>query len=148
VIKEIIANVFRSAIALNAKELPDLFYFFIVKLAPEYVGLETGVGHELVLKSAAKACGKTPKQIRELFQKEGDLGMVVSIGKKSQNTIGSFFGGAAKKKQPLSFSHVFESFRKIAKISGNSSVYEKEMTIVKLLQDGDNNEAKYIVRWL
>jgi DNA ligase 1 len=27
-------------------------------------------------------------------------------------------------------------------------VQEKENTIVKLLQDGDNEEAKYIIRWL
>lgn len=44
VIKEIISNIFRSAIAVNAEELADLFYFFIVKLAPEYEALETGVG--------------------------------------------------------------------------------------------------------
>ena len=58
-IKEIISNVFRSAIANNAKELPDLFYFFIVKLAPEYEALETGVGNELITKCVAKACGKS-----------------------------------------------------------------------------------------
>jgi len=33
-------------------------------------------------------------------------------------------------------------------MSGNSSVLEKENTIVKLLQEADNNEAKFIVRWL
>lgn len=61
IVKEIIANVFRAAIAVNPDELIDLFYFFIIKLAPEYEGKETGVGQELVLKSVAKACGKTPK---------------------------------------------------------------------------------------
>lgn len=60
-IKEIFANIFRSAILLNPSELADVFYFFIVKLAPDYEGLETGVGHELVLKSVAKVCGKSPK---------------------------------------------------------------------------------------
>lgn len=58
-IKEIIANVFRAVIAVNPDELPDLFNFFIIKLAPEYIGKETGVGQELVLKSVAKACGKS-----------------------------------------------------------------------------------------
>ena len=83
VVKEIIANVFRAAIAVNPDELADLFNFFIIKLAPEYVGKETGVGQELVLKSVAKACGKTPKQIRDAFKEEGDLGTVVAKGKKS-----------------------------------------------------------------
>ena len=96
-IKEIIANVMRCAIANNAKELSDLFYFFIVKLAPEYEALETGV---------AKACGKSVGAVREMMKEEGDLGVVVSIGKKSQNTIGAFFGGG-KKKAPLTFNQVF-----------------------------------------
>lgn len=60
VIKEIIANVFRSAILLSPSELPDLFYFFCIKLAPDYEGIETGIGHEILLKSVAKACGKSP----------------------------------------------------------------------------------------
>ena len=44
IIKEIIANVFRAVIAVNPDELVDIFYFFIVKLAPEYEGKETNVG--------------------------------------------------------------------------------------------------------
>ena len=120
IVKEIIANVFRAAIANNADELPALFYFFIVKLAPEYEALETGVGHEMILKSVAKACGKTPAEIRKLFQKEGDLGIVVAEGKKSQNTLGSFFG-ASKKKAALCFIDVFNAFKKIANTSGTGS---------------------------
>ena len=90
-IKEILANVFRSAIANNASELAQLFYFFIVKLAPEYEALETGVGVDLVTKSVAKACGKSTTQVREMMKEEGDMGAVVYVGKKTQNTIGSFF---------------------------------------------------------
>ena len=48
------------------------------------------------MKAVAKACGKTPKQIRDSFKASGDLGTVVAQGKKAQNTIGNFFGGAAK----------------------------------------------------
>jgi len=65
IIKEITANVFRAAIVNNPTELANLFYFFIVKLAPEYEAKETGIGHEQVLKSVAKACGKTPTEIRK-----------------------------------------------------------------------------------
>lgn len=62
---EIISNVFRAALVNRPQELPDLFYFFIVKLAPDYEGLETGIGHEISVKSVAKACGKLPKEIRD-----------------------------------------------------------------------------------
>lgn len=146
--KEIIANIFRTAIVMNPSELPNLFFFMIVKLGPEYAAIETGVGQEAILKTVAKACGKTPKQIRDSFREQGDLGAVVAQGKKSQNTLGSFFGGKAKKKEPLSFEQVFSTFEKISKMSGNSSVATKEAAMLKLIQDAENNEAKFIVRWL
>lgn len=76
VIIETMSNVFRCAIVNNPSEMPDLFYFFIVKLAPDHEALETGIGHEMSVKAIAKACGKLPKEIRELFKKEGDLGLV------------------------------------------------------------------------
>lgn len=120
-------------------------------MAPEYEGLETGVGQEIVVKSVAKGCGKSVKQIRDAFKEEGDLGSVVAKSKKSQNTIGNFFKGpaaVAKKKQGLMFKDVFAAFDRIARAQGNASTIEKENTIVKLLQDSDNNEAKFIVRWL
>lgn len=47
-IKEILSNVFRSAILLKPDELTDLFYFFIAKLGPEYEALETGIGPEIL----------------------------------------------------------------------------------------------------
>ena len=72
-------------------ELPDLYYFFICKLAPDYHALETGVGHEISVKSIAKACGKLPKDIREQYKKDGDLGIVVQKGKNIQGTLGGFF---------------------------------------------------------
>ena len=77
VVVEIIANIFRSAIVNNPLEIPALYYFFNCKLAPDYEALETGIGHELSVKAIAKACGKLPKEIRELFKQEGDLGLVV-----------------------------------------------------------------------
>lgn len=43
---------------------------------------------------------------------------------------------------------MFGKFRRISEMSGNSSMQEKEQTIVKMCQDADNNEAKFIVRWL
>jgi hypothetical protein len=60
-IKEIMANVFRSTMLLAPKELPDLFYFFCVKLGPDYDALETGIGLELLSNAVAKACGKSLK---------------------------------------------------------------------------------------
>ena len=59
VIKEILGNVMRSIMLLNPSELADLFYFFIIKMAPDYESLETGIGHEILVKAVAKACWKS-----------------------------------------------------------------------------------------
>ena len=149
VVVEIITNVFRSALVNFPEELPDLYYFFIVKLAPDFEALETGIGHEVSVKAIAKACGKTPKEVRDIYKDEGDLGSVVQKGKKNQGTLGGFFKtkSTATKKE-LTFRHVFDEFRRIAKTSGNNSAMQKESIFVKLLQDSSNDEAKYIVRFL
>lgn len=60
-IKEIMANLFRSTILLSPTEMPDLFYFFCVKLGPDYEAPETGIGIELLSNAVAKACGKSLK---------------------------------------------------------------------------------------
>ena len=80
---EIISNVFRAAIVNAPDEVPDLYYFFICKLAPDYEAMETGIGHEVSVKAIAKACGKLPKEIREQFKIEGDLGIVIQKGKNA-----------------------------------------------------------------
>lgn len=143
-------NVFRSALVNFPSELPDIFYFFIVKLAPDFEAMETGVGHEVSVKAIAKATGKTPKEIRTLYQDEGDLGIVAMKGKSTQGTLGGFFmkKAANAPKKSLTFHHVFQEFRKIAKTSGDKSAMAKENIIVKLIQDSSNDEAKYIVRFL
>ena len=42
-VKQILANVFRSVAILAKQQFIQLFYFFVIKLAPDYVGKETGL---------------------------------------------------------------------------------------------------------
>ena len=48
----------------------------------------------------------------------------------------------------MNFKDVFARFLRISEMQGNCSVQEKENAILTLCQDADNNEAKFIVRWL
>jgi len=111
--------------------------------------METGVGHEVSVKAISKACGKTPKEIRTLYQEEGDLGDVVMKAKSTTGTLGGFFSKkTTTEKKWLTFHHVFSEFRRIAKTSGDKSALTKEGIIVKLLQTASNEETKYITRFL
>ena len=58
-IRETVCNLFRSAIAVNPSEVASIFYFFIMKLAPDFAGVEMGIGHEVCVKAVSKACGKS-----------------------------------------------------------------------------------------
>ena len=44
------------------------------------------------------------------MREEGDMGTVVSVGKKSKKNLASFSGAANKKKDPLTFARVFGAF--------------------------------------
>ena len=134
VVVEVICNCFRSCLINFPDELPDLYYFFIVKLAPDFVAMETGVGHEVSVKAIAKACGKLPKEVRSLYHSEGDLGIVVQKGKKDQKTLGGFFKSSKPTvKKHLLFNNVFQQFRKIAQTAGKDSAGTKEAIFLKLL---------------
>lgn len=152
VVIEIITNVFRSALVNFPSELADILYFLILKLAPDFAAIETGVGESLVVGAIGKACGKNVKEIRALKKEEGDLGTVVQLSKKTTGTLGGFFkkakATADDEKKYLKFNHVFSEFRRIATLSGTSSAAAKESVVVKLLQAGTNDEAKFIVRFL
>lgn len=136
IIIEIITNVLRSAIVNFPSELANILYFLILKLAPDFAAVETGVGESLVANAIAKACGKSLKDIRTLKKNEGDYGTVVQMSKSSQSTMGTFFKKAVVKetaKKYLKFNHVFSEFHRISKCSGNNSSNAKEGIIVKLI---------------
>ena len=95
VVVEILTNIFRSAMINFPDEMGDILYFLILKLAPDFAMIETGVGESLMVNAIAKACGKTPKEIKALKKEEGDLGVVVQISKKTTGTLGGFFAQAA-----------------------------------------------------
>ena len=61
---------------MNPEDLSELFYFFCVRLSPEYIGQEINIGIELLLKSVAKANNVPKKVIKEAFLNLGDIGIV------------------------------------------------------------------------
>jgi len=61
-------------IVKSPHEMAELYNFLIVRLAPEYEGIETNIGIELLLKAIAKASGISKKIVKESFLEKGDLG--------------------------------------------------------------------------
>lgn len=143
------ANVFRTAICLKPSELIPLFYFFICKLGPEYEGIETGVGNEIIMNAVTQACGKSKTKLRQEIKKVGDLGIVAAESKGSIKSLSAFFTKSTPTKQKsMTVIRVFDTFMGIAKRKGNASVSDKTNSIMKLFTDSKPNEVKYIIRWL
>lgn len=108
--KEIVSNVFRTCILNNPEELIQAFYFFLVKLGPDFSGTETGVGEGIVKTCVARCAGTDLKNVRETFQKLGDLGDTAKQLKKGNKGLGGFFKQSAQKKTFLTLQKVFEGF--------------------------------------
>ena len=74
--KDILSNLFRSVIMMAPHEMAELYNFLGVRLAPEYEGIETNMGIELLMKAIAKASMVSKKSVKERFLETGDLGIV------------------------------------------------------------------------
>ena len=152
-IQEIITTIILCAIKLlegddinKQSQISSLVYLCCNGVAPAYKCVELGVGESLLIGAIGEASGTLPKQIKEAFQKSGDLGEVASKFRGKQRTLSIF---QRSKPKPLLAREVLKTFREIAKTTGNKSRKWKIDKIKGLLvkcQTGE--EAKYIIRAL
>ena len=49
-----------------------------MKLSPEYVGVELGIGESLLIKAISESTGRSLAVVKADLKKEGDLGLVAS----------------------------------------------------------------------
>lgn len=146
--KIILSNMFQSVIFLKPDHLIMCYYLCILKVTPDYVPSETGIGNEILVKTVSKITGRSEKQIRDSVNKVGDLGTVAAESKATQSTISSFFNKNKKNEEILTVKKVFETFLKLARTKGNLADKEKESLLMKLLFEAKGDEIKYIVRWI
>ncbi|KAL1929838.1 hypothetical protein VTP01DRAFT_992 [Rhizomucor pusillus] len=139
-ITENLVKLFVQVLKLSPKNLLETLYLCINKLGPDYEGLELGIGESLLMKAIAESTGRNMKQIKSDADKIGDLGTVAKESKSSQRTL--------YKPKPLTVSHVFRTFKEVAKITGQSAQKRKVEKIKGLLVACQDQEAKYLIRQL
>lgn len=76
---EVLRNFFRSVMALSPDDMVLAVYLCLNKLAPDYQGVELGVGESLLVKALAEATGRTPDKIKAEVAVKGDLGLVAEV---------------------------------------------------------------------
>ncbi|KAJ2077291.1 ATP-dependent DNA ligase Cdc17 [Coemansia sp. RSA 988] len=125
---------------IGQQQLTTAVMLCINKVAPDYEGIELGIGESILMKAIASATGRQIAKVKQDRQELGDLGTVVQRGKTNQRTM--------FKPQPLSISKVFNTFKEIAQTSGSNSIQKKTGLITGLLAACSDIEAKYLIRSL
>ncbi|GFT65082.1 DNA ligase 1 [Nephila pilipes] len=137
---EILSNFLRSVIVLSPDDLLCCVYLCLNRLAPEYEGIELGIGETLLMKAIAQATGRTLDKIKAEVVAKGDLGLVAESSRGNQRIMFA--------PPKLTIVAVFSRFKEIAKMSGNAAMSKKTDKIQALFVACRDCEAKYIIRSL
>lgn len=155
IIMEHCALFLRQVMRLTPDDLLPTVLLMINKLAPDYAGIELGIGESLIMKAIGESTGRSLAVIKADQKEIGDLGLVAV---KSRSTQPTMF-----KPKPLTIRGVHKGLMDIATLSGNGAQGRKVDAIKKLLSSADSanpgkvditkdkggpSEAKYLVRFL
>lgn len=145
----------RQVLRLTPQDLLPSVLLMINKLAPDYAGIELGIGESLIMKAIGETTGRSLQVIKNDQKEIGDLGLVAV---KSRSTQPTMF-----KPKPLTIRGVLAGLKGIATVTGNGAQGRKVDSIKKLLSAADAHgtgrvditkdkggasEAKYLVRFL
>ncbi|OTB20358.1 hypothetical protein K445DRAFT_312803 [Daldinia sp. EC12] len=145
----------RQVLRLTPADFLPTVLLMINKLAPDYAGIELGIGESLIMKAIGETTGRSLQVIKADQKEIGDLGLVAV---KSRSTQPTMF-----KPKPLTVRAVHKGLMDIATVTGNGAQGRKVDGIKKLLSSADAHsagkvdiykdkggpsEAKYLIRFL
>jgi DNA ligase 1 len=145
----------RQVLRLTPDDLLPTVLLMINKLAPDYSGIELGIGESLIMKAIGETTGRSLAVIKADQKEIGDLGLVAV---KSRSTQPTMF-----KPKALTVQGVHKGLMGIATVTGSGAQGRKVDGIKKLLSSADAqspgkvditkdkggpSEAKYIIRFL
>jgi len=134
VLIDILSDLFKKT--GSADELEQIIYLTQGRIAPFFEATEIGMAEKNVAQAISMAYGMDRKEVLDLYQKLGDMGIVaeqLSSKFKIQNS-------------KLRVEDVFKVLAEIAKTGGEGSVEKKQVLLSDLLKKMDPLPAKYLVR--
>lgn len=137
---DILANFLQNVIHISPKELPTCIYLMLNQLGPAYEGLELGLGDSIIIKAICLATGRNETHIKTELKEKGDLGLIAETARVNQTVL--------FKPKPLTCQVVFDRFKLIAEMKGQSVQSKKVEKVQSLLVACRECEARYIVRSL
>ncbi|KZF21458.1 ATP-dependent DNA ligase [Xylona heveae TC161] len=123
----------RQVLRLTPQDLLPTVQLMINKLAPDYAGIELGIGESLIMKAIGETTGRSLAVIKADQHEIGDLGLVAAKSRSNQPTM--------FKPKPLTVRGVQEGLMAIAITEGQGAQGRKIAGIKKLLSAADTNGA-------
>ncbi len=108
-------------------------------LAPQFEGVNIGMGESFVQEAIASAAGYTKGEVERLYKQKGDLGFVAEELLKKKKQLALF-------SEKLTLKKVFDNLQKIANVSGAGSQDSKIRLLAELLNSANPLEARFVVR--
>ena len=123
----------RQVVRLTPDDLLPTIHLMINKLAPDYAGIELGIGESLIMKAIGETTGRSNAVIKADQAQIGDLGLVAAKSRSNQPTM--------FKPKPLTVKGVLDGLMGVALVSGHGSQDKKIAGIKKLLSAADTSAA-------
>ncbi|KAG6140132.1 hypothetical protein E4U12_006720 [Claviceps purpurea] len=145
----------RQVMRLTPDDLLPTVLLMINKLAPDYAGIELGIGESLIMKAIGETTGRSLQVIKADQKDIGDLGLVAAKSRSTQPTM--------IKPKALTIRGVHQGLMAIATVAGNGAQGRKVDSIKKLLSAADAHgttkvditkdkggpsETKFLIRFL
>ena len=132
----IIANFLKN---VSDDEIEHITYLLQGLIFPLWDERKIGFSTQLMIKAISSSTGSSRKEVENLWEKTGDLGLVAEslIKTKLQRTLFS---------KKLTTKKVFENLRVLASLEGEGTVNRKISLVSELLTSASPLEAKYITR--
>ena len=131
-ITKILAELFKRA---DISEIDKITYLILGILAPSYSGIVFNLAERMMLQVISKAYGENKEKVRQLYKKEGDLGIVASGLAANVKTHKS------TDKNKLSVIDVYKKLVEVAQDEGEGSQERKIKLMAEVLSKVDSNSA-------
>jgi len=140
-ITQLLTEMFRRA---QKNEVKPISYMLLGKVAPDFEGLELGLGDKMIMRAIALATGASLEKVKELYDSLGDLGLVAEkLREKRAATLLDFTTTKTQERDVVS---VFNELLKIANTSGEGAQDTKIKLLAKLISELNGAEVRYVVR--
>jgi len=142
---DILAELFAHA---STRDIDKIIYLSQGQLLPPYRGLDMGMSAKLLMRALSKASGFAEKEIKTLYDQNGDLGLTVEEAVRGKRDLlpETLFDLTEEPLRAETVSDVYDILTRIAETSGGGSIKVKVQLASDLIKAVSPVEARYITR--